>query len=566
MDLLNRFLTRATLKQKLTTIIMVVSLVTLLLATGLFILLGGLTFQSNLADLHPFLYKFIGAVCGIYLILALVALALSTRLQRIISRPINDLARTIERISSGQDFSIRAEQNTQDEIGELVQGFNDMLMQLEERDVQLENHRLNLEELVLQRTRELQSNSSRLQQVTRDLREVEQTDHIRSDLLAKLNHEISEPVRDIVGIAAQLSKSALSENDRWMPRHIIKTGETLLNTLNDIVDFPKVETGQIKLRKKPFSMKDLCNEVVTTFTQKTIEKKLTLNCHVDGNCAGTFVGDSFRIKQILYNLVENAIQFTAEGEILLTASCTSDGKVWLAVTDSGIGIPISSQEQISNFFANTEVLNIGLKDNTGCGLAIVRQLTHLMGGTCSLQSTPGKGSTFWIVLDLTDADQDVTDPTRASFATGELTPFYRPHILLAEDNQTTQKLMKLILDKTDCQLDILDNGLMAIEAMASARYDLVFMDFEMPMMNGIEATRTVREKDNKTPIIALTAHVRDEEIALCFAAGMNDYLTKPFRQQQLLDMIEKWCPRFTGTQTSVETAKKNASKVLAVDS
>lgn len=511
---------------------------------------GVVVLHSDLSELYQFVYQFIATTFVVLVLLALIAFLLSSWMQTIISRPIRELAGIIADVSTNKNFSIRAKQTTEDEVGELIQGFNSMLEQIEIRDEQLETYRHNLEDTVLQRTTELQATNLELQQVIKELQKAKQTAELanraKSQFLAKMSHEIRTPMIGIMGMAEQLTEAVLPESERRMALTVHKSGETLLSILNDVLDFSKIESGKLTLEEIPFSMQDVCEDVIAIFADQAHEKGLDLVFHVNADCRGPFIGDPLRIKQILLNLVSNAVKFTSEGKVQLTANCNvDDGNIQLAVTDTGIGIPKEAHGKVFESFAqadNSMARNFG---GSGLGLAIVRQLTQLMGGRYDLQSSPGQGSTFNIDLKLQSA-KILISPEQSTQTSTTCTVTEHPernhHILLVEDNQTTQQLLRLILHKAGYSFDIQPNGILAIEALESSSYDLILMDCEMPDMDGVEATKRIRKAGNKTPIIALTAHVRTEEIDRCLQAGMNDCLNKPFRQQQLLDILDKWLP------------------------
>ena len=515
---------------------------------------GVVVLHSDLSELYQFIYQFIATTFVVLLLLALIAFLLSSWMQTIISRPIRELAGIIADVSINKNFSIRAKQTTEDEVGELIQGFNSMLGQIETRDEQLETYRHNLEDTVLQRTTELQATNLELQQAIKELKKAKQTAELanqaKSQFLAKISHEIRTPMIGIMGMAEQLTDAALPESERRMALTVHKSGETLLSILNDVLDFSKIESGKLKLEEIPFSLQDVCEDVIAIFADQAHEKGLDLVFHVNADCRGPFIGDPLRIKQILLNLISNAVKFTAEGKVQLTANCNiDDGNIHLTVTDTGIGIPEKVHGKVFESFAQADDSMARNFGGSGLGLSIVRQLTQLMGGRCNLQSAPGQGSTFQIDLKLQSTKISIAPEQGSQIAT-TCAKAKRPgrdhHILLVEDNLTTQQLLKLILDKAGYSFDIQSNGILAIEALASSSYDLILMDCEMPDMDGLEATILIRKTDKTTPIIALTAHVRTEELDRCLQAGMNDCLNKPFRQQQLLDILDKWLPTVAG--------------------
>lgn len=510
---------------------------------------GVIVLQADLSELYLFIYQFTGATLAVYVLLALIALLLSSRMQVIISRPIEELAGIINDVTLNKNFSIRAEQTTTDEIGNLIHGFNSMLEQIEIRDAQLNDHQHNLEKLVLQRTTELQKATQT----------AEQASQVKSQFLAKMSHEIRTPMIGIMGMAEQLSIASLPETERRLAITVHKSGETLLEILDDVLDFSKNEAGRLILENIPFSLHAVCEEAIALFTEQAHNKGLGLICHIKETCENQYIGDPLRIKQILLNLIGNAVKFTSEGAIVLTASSRAserDTALKLTVTDTGIGIPPEAQEKVFDSFCQADNTMARKYGGSGLGLTIVRQLAEMMGGNCGMQSTQDQGSTFWVDLPLPPAEDKTTtapeDPPIISSATDiKKQRNHNRKILLVEDNVTTQQLLSLILDKSGYTFDIAANGVLALSALQATTYDLIFMDCEMPEMDGFETTQMIRETNTKIPIIALTAHIHKEEIRRCLQAGMNDYLNKPFRQQQLLDVLDKWLPPETGDRRAI---------------
>ncbi len=520
---------------------------------------GIVILQADTSELYHVIYQIVAASMAVFVLLSLLAYLISSRIQGIISRPINELAEIMNTVSTKKDFSIRAITTTDDEIGDLIGGFNTMLEQIELRDEQLESHRHNLENLVRQRTKSLQETNSELQTVISELQEakqvVELVSQAKSQFLAKMSHEIRTPMIGIMGMAEQLTGADLPDAEHRMASTVQKSGETLLDILDDVLDFSKIEAGKLTVENKPFSLQDVCKDVIALFTEKAHNKGLTLDSNIDDDCHGHFYGDPLRIKQILLNLIGNAVKFTSKGEVLLTASCRKKREktvISLAVTDTGIGISEDEQLKIFESFCQADNSMARKFGGSGLGLTIVRELSQLMDGSCGVQSSPGQGSTFWVSLPLTSAEieSDHTEKTTLNELQSSLTESAslspkKPksaHILLAEDNLTTQQLLGMILKKAGYRFDIRGNGQLTLLAFETTAYDLIFMDCEMPYMDGFEATRKIREKNKDIPIIALTAHIHQQEKDLCLQAGMNDCLNKPFRQQQLLDILDKWLP------------------------
>ena len=251
---------------------------------------GVVVLQSDLSELHQFIVQFIATSFVVLVLLAMIAFLLSSRMQTIISRPIKELAGIIADVSINKNFSIRARQTTEDEVGELIQGFNSMLEQIEIRDEQLEVYRHNLEETVLQRTGELQATNLELQQAIKELQTAkltaEQANKAKSQFLAKMSHEIRTPMIGIMGMAEQLTNATLPESERRMAATVHKSGETLLSILNDVLDFSKIESGKLDLEEIPFSIQDICEDVISIFIDQTLDRRLDLTCNVDTDCHG----------------------------------------------------------------------------------------------------------------------------------------------------------------------------------------------------------------------------------------------------------------------------------------
>jgi len=629
-------------------------------------LTGAICLQSDLAPLYRLISQFTLGTLAVCTLLGLVAYLLSTRLQEMVTQPIARLAKTIQSVAQKQDFKVRAEKTSNDEIGDLVDGFNAMLVQLALRDTQLEEHRHNLERQVEERTKQLQTTNAELKKTIADLDQMrqaaERANQAKSMFLAKMSHEIRTPMIGIMGMAEQLATAELPAHQHQMAIDVQHSGETLLGILDDVLDFSRIEAGRMELEHIPFSLLSVCEEVASLFAGEAHKKGLEIICFVATACRGPYRGDPVRVRQILNNLIGNAIKFTRQGHVLLRAEPLPDGRVRLQVIDTGIGIPETAQQTIFDSFSQADNSMARKFGGSGLGLAIVAQLTALMQGDCRVSSSPDQGSRFEIDLPLETAPEieelawscpktvsgsaliiapnphlrsalesalsdagmvvfaDSTSgaetasrsdidfllidekllqdndrlsqallrserPTRFILLTtgsgsktarehidrGRLTLLHKPvrlselfaaltapgsrdetrcttptprhgNILLVEDNPTTQRLVHLILDHAGYQLDHCDNGNQALLTVAGKTYDLILMDCEMPGLNGFDTTHTLRERDHTEPIVALTAHVGNDIFDRCRQAGMDDILHKPFRQRELLSLVEKWIP------------------------
>lgn len=648
----------------------------------------------------------------------LISLAIIFRLQSIISKPILHLSETTKQISTDKAYSLRASKTSSDELGVLIDGFNEMLENIEKRDEMLSAHKLHLENVVLRRTQDLENSNIELQETVRALREASKTLQISEEnkriaeesaktkarFLANMSHELRTPMNGVLGMLNLLSESALQEDQAEYTTLALDSAGVLLATLDEILDITKIEAGKLTIENAPFDVFQVVDEVFGMLGEAAFNKGVELAWYKTDDVSQCVVGDSHRTKQVLYNLVNNAIKFTDSGHVLLhisrevlTSSTLNppmaDAMYVLRVSDTGLGIQPEAQSRIFESFTQADDSTTRRFGGTGLGLALCKELTQLMGGGISLESTYGEGSTFTakllvgipdeqlmhrerehyerirgvinngisevlvledkavgesvletqfaqlgvkyrsarslqeylsllcqvinkdtlllIDLSLPGLDPDavisaiavrlpmvelriiamgclaqrqqlssvnrkrlsgqLSKPLKYNAIESGLLALVSPdgasqhvslnahretvkteetlntddskkRILVVEDNLVNQKVIVGRLTRLGYLVETADNGARALTMLKNADYDLVFMDCQMPIMDGYETTRCIREvaEWEHLPVIALTANALPGDREKCLSAGMDDYLIKPVNSDNLMNRLNIW--------------------------
>ena len=370
-------------------------------------------------------------------------------------------------------------------------------------------------------------------------RKAEVASAAKSDFLAVVSHEIRTPMNAVVSAANLLRRTRLDSQQREHVSMLIDAGDVLMGLLNDVLDFSKIEAGKMELESADMVIRDRLSTIVRLWEPRALENGVRLKVRIAPDVPATVRTDPLRVQQILFNLVSNAVKFTENGEIAIAVSW-ADGQLNMAVSDTGCGIPADRLDQIFNSFEQADVGTTRRYGGTGLGLSISRKLAELMGGTLSVESVDGEGSTFVLSLPVTAVENAVPRPVRPVEVSGSLAG---RSILAADDHEVNRRILQLLLEPHGCRLTLVENGAEALEAASEQRFDAILMDMQMPVMDGLEATRRIRagEINGATPVVALTANALDLHRAAWDAAGVHAFLTKPIDPVLLAATLAEAC-------------------------